>query len=81
MINSVKKSKHKNIFYPEEIILLKHAFQNKLTRNSMTFRRGRLERYYGRAQVDLQNSSFSLLSRKTGQYTAITKNSHTETYS
>lgn len=67
LINSEKKQgKHKNIFYPEEIILLKPAFQNKLTRNSMTFRRGRLERYYEHAQVDLQNSSFSLLSEILG---------------
>lgn len=48
------------------MILLKPAFQNKLTRNSMTFRRGRLEGYCEHAQVNLHNSSFSLLSKNPG---------------
>lgn len=41
----------------------------------MSFTRGGLERYYEHAQLDLQNSSFSPLSKKPGQYTAFRKNS------
>lgn len=60
-----KKKKHKNLISAKKVILFKPAFQNKLTRNSMSFRRGGLQGDCEHAQLYLHGSSFPSVAKKT----------------